>query len=120
MILMIYNMIQKEKFLFLYWKVFLVCSYIFHIITALYIVNFIENDYTKIYLERINDITKIIISVYLIWCFRYFRKNIKFTRLDQSVVYHCAIFLLLTTTLNQIIIYYSETIKKTIREKTAN
>jgi hypothetical protein len=108
---MIYNMIETEKILFVYWNIFLTCSYIFHIITALYIVNFIKNDYITTYLERINDITKIIISIYLIWRFRYFRKNIKFDKLDQSIVFHCALFLLLTTTLNKILIYYSETIK---------
>jgi hypothetical protein len=114
MILMIYNMIKKEQMLFFYWRIVQLFSYLCYIISALYVVGFIKNDFTKEYLNYIDNVTKIIVSLFLMWKFNMFRKNIHISNLDQSIVFHCALFLLLTTWMKQILIYYTNTIKQKI------
>ena len=106
MILMIYNMVKKEQMLFFYWRTVQFFSYLCYIISALYVVGFIKTDFTKEYLNYIDNVTKIIVSLFLMWKFNMFRKNIHISNLDQSIVFHCALFLLLTTWMKQILIYY--------------
>lgn len=106
MILMIYNMIshKKERFLFLYWSTIQFFSYLFYILSALYVVGFIKNDFAHIYLSRIDTTLKVIISLFLMWKFNSFRTNLYFSELDRSIVFQCALFLFLTTSFNEIII----------------
>jgi len=106
MILMIYNMIEKEKILFLYWRTVQIISYLCYIITALYVVGFIKTDYTKEYLNTIDNVTKIIVSLFLMWKFNMFRIKKHISRLEQSIVFHCALFLLLTTWIKNILVYF--------------
>jgi hypothetical protein len=114
MILMIYNMITKERMLFFYWRTIQIMSYLCYIISALYVVGFIKSDYTKEYLNTIQNVTKIIVSLFLMWKFNMFRKKIRISNLDQSIVFHCALFLLLTTWINNILVYYINNAKKDI------
>lgn len=107
-------MIKKEQLLFFYWRIVQLFSYLCYIISALYVVGFIKNDFTKEYLNYIDNVTKIIVSLFLMWKFNMFRKNIHISNLDQSIVFHCALFLLLTTWMKQILIYYTNTIKQKI------
>ena len=117
MILMIYNMIKKEQILFFYWRTVQFFSYLCYIITVLYVVGFIQSDYTKEYLNTIDNVTKIIVSLFLMWKFNMFRTKIQISNLDQSIVFHCALFLLLTTWMKQILVYYMNYIKqKTINK----
>ena len=90
-------MITKERMLFFYWRTIQIVSYLCYIISALYVVGFIKADYTKEYLNTIQNVTKIIISLFLMWKFNMFRKKIYISKLEQSIVFHCALFLLLTT-----------------------
>jgi hypothetical protein len=106
MILMIYNMIEKEKILFLYWRSVQIISYLCYIITALYVVGFIKSDFTKEYLNTIDNVTKIIVSLFLMWKFNMFRIKKHISRLEQSIVFHCALFLLLTTWIKNILVYF--------------
>ena len=106
MILMIYNMIEKEKILFLYWRSVQIISYLCYIITALYVVGFIKTDYTKEYLNTIDNVTKIIVSLFLMWKFNMFRIKKHISNLEQSIVFHCALFLLLTTWIKNILVYF--------------
>jgi hypothetical protein len=118
MILMIYNMIKKEQMLFFYWRTVQFISYLCYIITVLYVVGFIQTDYTKEYLNTIDNVTKIIVSLFLMWKFNMFRTNIHISKLDQSIVFHCALFLLLTTWIKNILVYYMDYIKqKTINKQ---
>ena len=78
MILMIYNMIKKEQMLFFYWRIVQLFSYLCYIISALYVVGFIKNDFTKEYLNYIDNVTKIIVSLFLMWKFNMFRKKMYF------------------------------------------
>jgi uncharacterized membrane protein YbjE (DUF340 family) len=105
-------MITKERTLFLYWRTIQILSYLCYIISALYVVGFIKTDYTKEYLNTIENVTKIIVSLFLMWKFNMFRKNIYISKLDQSIVFHCALFLLLTTWINNILVYYVNYIKQ--------
>ena len=117
MILMIYNMIKKEQILFFYWRTVQFFSYLCYIITVLYVVGFIQSDYTKEYLNTIDNVTKIIVSLFLMWKFNMFRTKIQISNLDQSIVFHCALFLLLTTWIKNILVYYMNYIKqKTINK----
>jgi hypothetical protein len=106
MILMIYNMIshKKERFLYLYWSTIQFFSYLFYILSALYVVGFIKENYAHIYLSRIDNIAKVIVSLFLMWKFNMFRTNLYFSELDRSIVFQCALFLFLTTSFNEIII----------------
>ena len=107
-------MITKERILFLYWRTIQFVSYLCYIISALYVVGYIKKDYTKYYLTRIDNVTKVIVSIFLMWKFNMFRKKIHISDLDQSIVFHCAVFLLLTTWLKEILIYYINYIKHNI------
>ena len=107
-------MITKERTLFLYWRTIQIMSYLCYIISALYVVGFIKTDYTKEYLNTIENVTKIIVSLFLMWKFNMFRKNIYISNLDKSIVFHCALFLLLTTCINNILVYYINNAKKDI------
>jgi len=107
MILMIYNMINhKEPFLFLYWSTIQFFSYLFYFISALYVVGFIKNDFAKNYLSMIDNIAKVVVSLFLMWKFNMFRTKLYFSELDRSIVFQCALFLFLTTSLNEVLVYY--------------
>jgi hypothetical protein len=95
---------KKERFLFLYWSTIQFFSYLFYILSALYVVGFIKNDFAHIYLSRIDTTLKVIISLFLMWKFNSFRTNLYFSELDRSIVFQCALFLFLTTSFNEIII----------------
>jgi len=120
MILMIYNMIEKEKILFLYWRSVQIISYLCYIITALYVVGFIKSDFTKEYLNTIDNVTKIIVSLFLMWKFNMFRIKKHISRLEQSIVFHCALFLLLTTWIKNILVYFVDYIKSKQKTTTNN
>jgi uncharacterized membrane protein YbjE (DUF340 family) len=110
-------MIKKEQILFFYWRTVQFFSYLCYIITVLYVVGFIQTDYTKEYLNTIDNVTKIIVSLFLMWKFNMFRTKIQISNLDQSIVFHCALFLLLTTWIKNILVYYMNYIKqKTINK----
>ena len=110
-------MIKKEQILFFYWRTVQFFSYLCYIITVLYVVGFIQSDYTKEYLNTIDNVTKIIVSLFLMWKFNMFRTKIQISNLDQSIVFHCALFLLLTTWIKNILVYYMNYIKqKTINK----
>jgi len=106
MILMIYNMIshKKERFLYLYWSAIQFFSYLFYLLSTLYVVGFIQDNFAHIYLSRIDNVAKVIVSLFLMWKFNLFRTNLYFSELDRSIVFQCALFLFLTTSFNEIII----------------
>ena len=95
---------KKERFLYLYWSTIQFFSYLFYILSALYVVGFIKENYAHIYLSRIDNIAKVIVSLFLMWKFNMFRTNLYFSELDRSIVFQCALFLFLTTSFNEIII----------------
>jgi hypothetical protein len=103
---MIYNMIshKKERFLYLYWSAIQFFSYLFYFLSALYVVGFIQDNFAHIYLSRIDNVAKVIVSLFLMWKFNLFRTNLYFSELDRSIVFQCALFLFLTTSFNEIII----------------
>ena len=113
-------MIEKEKILFLYWRSVQIISYLCYIITALYVVGFIKSDFTKEYLNTIDNVTKIIVSLFLMWKFNMFRIKKHISRLEQSIVFHCALFLLLTTWIKNILVYFVDYIKSKQKTTTNN
>jgi hypothetical protein len=95
---------KKERFLYLYWSAIQFFSYLFYLLSALYVVGFIHDDFAHIYLSRIDNVAKVIVSLFLMWKFNLFRTNLYFSELDRSIVFQCALFLFLTTSFNEIII----------------
>jgi hypothetical protein len=73
-------------------------------LSALYVVGFIQDNFAHIYLSRIDNVAKVIVSLFLMWKFNLFRTNLYFSQLDRSIVFQCALFLFLTTSFNEIII----------------
>jgi len=122
MILMIYNMNinKKQPLLFIYWRIINIFVYFFYISSVLYVFGFVNNYNAKIYLNYIDDISKIIVSLFLMWKFNMFRSNIYFSDLDRSVVFQCALFLFLTTALNQILVYNLINVKNKVLDKNNN
>lgn len=119
MILMIYNMIThiKEHYLFVYWIIIQVFSYLFYIMSALYVVGFVQYNNAHYYLSYIDNTSKIIVSLFLMWKFNFFRKNVHFSNIDRSIVFQCALFLFLTTTLNEILVRYLVNVKNKLIHK---
>jgi hypothetical protein len=68
------------------------------------VVGFIQDNFAHIYLSRIDNVAKVIVSLFLMWKFNLFRTNLYFSELDRSIVFQCALFLFLTTSFNEIII----------------
>ena len=97
---------KHEQYLFIYWRAIQVFSYLCYVMIALYIVGFINNNDAKIYLKNIDNFAKIIVSLFLMWKFNFFRQKVYFSDLDRSIVFHCALFLFLTTTLNEALFYF--------------
>ena len=95
---------KKERFLYLYWSAIQFFSYLFYLLSALYVGGFIHDDFAHIYLSRIDNVAKVIVSLFLMWKFNLFRTNLYFSELDRSIVFQCALFLFLTTSFNEIII----------------
>jgi hypothetical protein len=105
---------KKERFLFLYWSAIQFFSYLFYFLSALYVVGFIKNDFARVYLSRIDNIAKVIVSLFLMWKFNLFRTNLYFSELDRSIVFQCALFLFLTTSFNEILIGYFIDVKNKV------
>lgn len=95
---------KKERFLYLYWSAIQFFSYLFYLLSTLYVVGFIQDNFAHIYLSRIDNVAKVIVSLFLMWKFNLFRTNLYFSELDRSIVFQCALFLFLTTSFNEIII----------------
>jgi hypothetical protein len=95
-------------------NLFIVLSYICLLSYALGL----SND-AKVYIEELDYYVKIYISLFLLWRFNMFRK-IKFTELDRKIAFSAGVFLFATTAINQILMNYLASIKKTITETTTD
>jgi len=107
----------KEHHLFFYWTIIQFLSYLFYVLSALYVVGFIKNEDAHYYLSYIDNISKVIVSLFLMWKFNIFRKNIHFSNIDRSIIFQCALYLFLTTTLNEILIRYLVNAKNKLLHK---
>ena len=108
---------HKEPFLFLYWSTIQFFSYLFYFISVLYVAGFIHNNFAHLYLTRIDNIAKVIVSLFLMWKFNLFRTKLYFSELDRSIVFQCALFLFLTTSLNEMLVYYIVNVKNKVINK---
>jgi len=59
---------------------------------------------------------KIYISLFLLWRFNMFRKDIHITELDKQLAFSCAFYLLSATILNKILLFYKEKAKKYLQQ----
>lgn len=97
--MLIFNKISLRKKFFLYSIYF---SYILFFISIFGLLPF--NLY---YYNLIREVIKYFVSFFLIIKFNPFStKNIRFDDVDKSIVFHCGIFLLITTSIIGIIEFY--------------
>lgn len=87
---------------------FIFITYLFYILFALGLFTAAPQ-----YLETLDSYVKIYISLFLLWRFHPF-KNIQFTELDRKIAFSAGIFLLTTSALNNIFIYYFQNFKSII------
>lgn len=90
-------MLKNYQTIFLY---LLILSYILYVLVFIGIVN-----NSPSYLETLNFVLKIYVSLVLLIRFNPFI-NRAFTEFDKKIVFSCALFLISTTTINEIAINY--------------
>jgi len=71
----------------------------------------VSNTNTNIFLNNLEFYIKIYISLFLLWRFNMFRKNIKISELDKQLAFSCAFYLLSATILNKLFMKYKEKAK---------
>jgi hypothetical protein len=89
-----------------------IITVITYILFVIYAVGFSKD--AKTYLDRINAVVKIYISLFLIWRFNPFR-TIIITQLDKKIIFTGGVFLFSTTIIHNILLkYLDSTIKKSM------
>ena len=78
-----------------------ISSYILYFLTLIGITTFAPQ-----YLEHLRNFIKIGISLFLIYKFHPFIKNYKISKFDRRLIFSCALFLLLTTSLISLVSHY--------------
>jgi hypothetical protein len=67
------------------------------------------------YLNTFDSYVKIYVSLFLLWRFNYFKRNIiQFTDLDRKIAFSAGLFLFTTSALNQILVNYLGKIKESL------
>jgi hypothetical protein len=101
---------MKEKTLYnlqnYAFTLFIIISYFLYIIS---IIGLSKN--APRYIADLDGYVKIYICLFLIYRFNPFRSKIQFTELDRKIVFSAGIFILTTTTINNIILNYFDIIK---------
>jgi hypothetical protein len=68
------------------------------------------------YLNVFDHYVKIYVSLFLLWRFNYFKRNMLFTDLDRKIAFSAGLFLFTTSALNEILINYLDKVKEFILE----
>lgn len=105
---------EKQPLLHIYWYSVQFAIYLTYFLILLYIVGF-DNNNAIANLHIVDNYAKMIVSLFLMWKFNFFRKKTVFTDLDRSIVFQCAFFLFLTTPINTFVISYLMIIKQYIQ-----
>jgi hypothetical protein len=71
---------------------------------------------SNFYVNIIENVIKIYISLYIIWLFNPYKKEIIINNLDKNMILLAAMVLLMTTIVNNIILYFSDNIKLIINK----
>lgn len=67
------------------------------------------------YLSTLRSFLKIYVSVFLLWRFNPYRNELM-TKFDKRVVFSCALFLLTTTTITQLVLNYLKPIDNRVKD----
>lgn len=102
---------KYENIIYYYWYISQIIIYFLYFCIGLYITGFVKDDKASSYLMIIDSYVKLIISLFLIYKFNMFQKNIKFTEFDRRIVFQTGVFLLFTMIYNNLLIYYINDIK---------
>lgn len=94
-----------------------IALFIWYILLALTYFNAFQS--APYYLDLLNTILKIYISLFLMWRFNDLR-DVKFTRLDKKIVFNAAVYLFMSTVLMQFIIKEMIIIDNSVKEFTKN
>jgi hypothetical protein len=102
---------KYENIIYYYWYISQIIIYFLYFCIGLYITGFVKVDKASNYLMIIDSYVKLIISLFLIYKFNMFQKNIKFTEFDRRIVFQTGVFLLFTLIYKNLLIYYIDDIK---------
>jgi hypothetical protein len=102
---------QLYKIQNFWFNIFIFISYLTYILFA---IGFFTT--APQYLNKLDYYVKIYVSLFLLWRFNPFRK-IQFTELDRKISFSAGIFLLTTTTINEIIIRYFNNAKSIFKQQ---
>lgn len=78
---------------------------------------FIKSEYASELLERIEFFLKLYMSIYLLWRFNPYRKNINITNLDKQIIYSSAFFILFIIIINKLLKKFEKRIKFYLKKK---
>ena len=105
---------KYENIIYYYWYVSEIIIYFLYFCIGLYIVGFVKDDKASSYLNIVDTYAKLIVSLFLMYKFNMFQKNIKFTEFDRSIVFQAGFFLFFTMIYNSLLIYYINYLKKVV------
>ena len=102
---------KYENIIYYYWYISQIIIYFLYFCIGLYITGFVKDNKASNYLIIIDSYVKLIISLFLIYKFNMFQKNIKFTEFDRKIVFQTGVFLLFTLIYKNLLIYYIDDIR---------
>ena len=105
---------KYENIIYYYWYVSEIIIYFLYFCIGLYIVGFVKDDKASSYLSIVDTYAKLIVSLFLMYKFNMFQKNIKFTEFDRNIVFQAGFFLFFTMIYNSLLIYYINYFKKVV------
>jgi len=105
---------KYEKIVHYNWYITEIIIYFLYFCIGLYIIGFVKDDKVYEYLSIVDSYAKLIVSLFLMYKFNMFQKNIKFTEFDRSIVFQAGLFLFFTMIYNSLIIYYINYLKNIV------
>jgi len=71
-------------------------------------------------LELLNTCVHIYIGIFLIYRFNRFRKKVLFNHLDRRIAFHAGLFIIITSSIIQLVIVYLYSVKNTVSGRIKN
>ena len=91
---------------------YLILSYFLYI-AILFGVSFVS----PFYLDTLNSIVKVLISLMLIYVFNPFKKKTELTSFEKDIIFSAGIYLLLTTFIGEYLVSYQKNLENIIKKE---
>ena len=91
---------------------YLILSYFLYI-AILFGVSFVSS----FYLDTLNSIVKVLISLMLIYVFNPFKKKTELTSFEKDIIFSAGIYLLLTTFIGEYLVSYQKNLENIIKKE---